>query len=129
VNDYTATTPDVPIINSTDAFPFSQEYAKELITMLESHTLHDETSSSVSKASYISTFVASKDNRGPIIYAIDCEMVKTTIGLELARITVIRLDHKKSDKTNVCHYTTVLDMLVKPQNRIMDFLTGELNSW
>jgi hypothetical protein len=125
VNAYTTTASDVPIIHSTDAFPFSREYAIELITMLESNMLNDAAPSSVSKPSYVSTFLASKDNPGPIIFAIDCEMVKTTFGLELARVTLLRLDQKKSSKTSICHYTTVLDMLVKPQNRIIDFLTGE----
>jgi len=125
VNAYTTTAPDVPIIPSTDAFPFSREYATELISMLESNMLNDASPSSVSKPSYVSTFLASKENSGPNIFAIDCEMVKTTFGLELARVTLLRLDQKKSNETSICHYTTVLDILVKPQNRIIDFLTGE----
>lgn len=44
------------------------------------------------------------------IYALDCEMCYTTIGLELTRITVI--DHK---------FKTVYEKLVKPTNNILDY--------
>jgi hypothetical protein len=116
--------PDTPIINSSAAFPFTAEYAKELVSMFESYLLNDQPSPVV-KPLYLSTFLTRKSNTLPSIFAIDCEMVKTTFGLELARVTLIRLDQQKSNETATCHYTTVLDMLVKPRNKIIDFVTGE----
>jgi hypothetical protein len=116
--------PDTPIINSPAAFPFTAEYAKELVSMFESYMLNDQPSPVV-KPLYLSTFLTRKSNALPRVFAIDCEMVKTTFGLELVRVTLIRLDQKKSNETATCHYTTVLDMLVKPPNKIIDFVTGE----
>lgn len=48
----------------------------------------------------------------PQIYALDCEMCYTTLGLELARITVI-------DWT----LHTVYETLVKPSHTIVDYNT------
>jgi RNA exonuclease 1 len=46
------------------------------------------------------------------IVAIDCEMVRTELGLELARVTVINLDHE-----------TLMDTYVQPQGVVEDYLT------
>lgn len=94
------------------------------VSMFESYMLNDQPSPVV-KPLYLSTFLTRKSNALPRVFAIDCEMVKTTFGLELVRVTLIRLDQKKSNETATCHYTTVLDMLVKPPNKIIDFVTGE----
>lgn len=48
----------------------------------------------------------------PQVYSLDCEMVYTTIGLELARITVINMERK-----------TVLESLVNPSHTIVDYNT------
>ena len=50
-----------------------------------------------------------KENR---IFAIDCEMVYTSIGLELARVSVV--DHNR---------VTVYDTFVKPSNQVVDYNT------
>jgi hypothetical protein len=47
-----------------------------------------------------------------ITAAVDCEMCETALGLELTRLTVIDKDH-----------AVVLDTLVKPKNRIINYLT------
>ena len=46
------------------------------------------------------------------VYALDCEMVSTTIGYELARITVVNVD-----------LDIVFDQIVKPSNLILDYNT------
>ncbi|KAL5483806.1 hypothetical protein EMCRGX_G020221 [Ephydatia muelleri] len=46
------------------------------------------------------------------IFALDCEMVSTSLGLELARVSVV-------DESLQCTY----DSLVKPQSPVLDYLT------
>jgi RNA exonuclease 1 len=50
----------------------------------------------------------------------DCEMVLTSLGSELARITLVQL---ASFEDNQLETTTVLDALVKPENPVKDYLT------
>lgn len=46
------------------------------------------------------------------MYAVDCEMVLTSVGSELARVTMV--DEKA---------TVMFDRLVKPPNPVKDYLT------
>jgi len=69
---------------------------------------------------YVETFQSS--NSTPKLHAMDCEMVKTTKGIEVARVTLLRYKqdaatHNKED------YDVLLDTLIKPQNPILDYLT------
>jgi hypothetical protein len=54
------------------------------------------------------------------VYALDCEMVRTTIGLELARISLILFDPTNDDTER---YKVVLDSYVKPKNYVLDYVT------
>jgi len=48
----------------------------------------------------------------PRVFGIDCEMVRTKVGLELGRVTVVD-EHSK----------VIYDKYVKPQNNVLDYLT------
>lgn len=55
------------------------------------------------------------------VFAIDCEMVKTKVGFELARVTVLEYAPNDDDLE---HYVTVMDTLVQPKNPILDYVTA-----
>ena len=68
----------------------------------------------------------------PKIYGLDCEMVQTTDGLELARVTLVELRYQNPvensgadgrDLDNLFSYDVVLDQLVKPRASVVDYLT------
>ncbi|GAX10357.1 RNA exonuclease 1 [Fistulifera solaris] len=59
-----------------------------------------------------------KHNR---VFAVDCEMVRTKVGLELARITLIEVEEYSAERDIV--YKLVFDEIVKPVNRVIDYLT------
>lgn len=64
---------------------------------------------------YVSTMDKGDDNYVPTkkdIFALDCEMCYTVVGLELTRITVVDFDER-----------IVFDKFVKPQNRVIDYNT------
>jgi hypothetical protein len=68
-------------------------------------------------------FVAASPNSAPPrAYALDCEMITTTRGSELARATLVRID--KIQDNGVMFYSIVLDELVKPYNTVVDYLTS-----
>jgi DNA polymerase III epsilon subunit-like protein len=56
----------------------------------------------------------------PRVYAMDCEMVLTSSGHELARVTIIQATPSDDDPE---HYTVVLDELIKPRRPILDYKT------
>jgi len=56
----------------------------------------------------------------PSIFAVDCEMVETSAGRELARVTLLRFEPKQRDRDG---YKVVLDVLVKPARPVRDYLT------
>lgn len=56
----------------------------------------------------------------PRIFGMDCEMVRTDKGSELARISLIQFESFESDTVST---KTVMDALVKPYNPVKDYLT------
>jgi hypothetical protein len=116
---------NIPIIKGSNALPFEPELAKKITSAIAETCKEKQLSPLVSfKLNYVFTLLTRHSI--PYIYAIDCEMVKTTYGSEIARVTLIRLNQRKTEKSESCHYTTILDMLIKPPNPIVDFVTGKL---
>jgi len=56
------------------------------------------------------------EERTPKVFSLDCEMVNTSVGLELARVSLIM--HQNDEG-----YITVVDQLVKPRRTVLDYLT------
>eukprot|EP00978_Attheya_sp_CCMP212_P000507 scaffold1008_cov47-Attheya_sp.AAC.1 len=56
----------------------------------------------------------------PKVFAMDCEMVLTSSGQELARVTIIQATPSDDDPED---YTVVLDELIKPRRPILDYKT------
>ena len=54
------------------------------------------------------------------VFGLDCEMVMSSVGSELARISLIQLKSFHDDKLETI---TILDALVKPHNPVKDYLT------
>jgi len=71
--------------------------------------------------SYVDSITDDDDSYTPQIYAIDCEMVKTSsVFPELARVSVIMFTGDEDDNEKT---TVVLDELVKPRREVLDHLT------
>ncbi len=99
---------------------FSREEAIDLVQKLEVKVLgqNEYTTGEV----FIPTIISSRpqDPTPPSIFAIDCEMVETSAGRELARITLIRFEPTEQDANG---YKVVLDLLVKPVRAVLDYKT------
>jgi len=64
---------------------------------------------------YVETFEM-PDGPESRVYALDCEMVETRVGKELARVSLIMHDTEEK-------YSTILDELVRPRRSVVDYLT------
>jgi hypothetical protein len=64
----------------------------------------------------------------PSVFALDCEMVITSIGQELARVTLIELQDIDAETFKVSHQV-ILDELVKPNRPVLDYVTGNLHDF
>jgi DNA polymerase III epsilon subunit-like protein len=75
----------------------------------------------------------SANHAPPRVFGLDCEMVRTKLGLELARVTLLQLedfvpssdndDIQKSKHDFTTKTSIVMDCLVKPHNPVVDYLT------
>jgi len=57
------------------------------------------------------------------IFALDCEMVDTSAGSELARVSVIMFEGGNNGATKEENSVVVMDELVKPRRDVLDYLT------
>ena len=138
---------------SPDSLLLSQTSALELVSALSISTVFGDESQDegdidkgddISKNEhFIRTFshgqaVAgdSSTARPPNIFALDCEMVQTSVGPELARVSVIKFTGsngkngtENGNKVQVDddeeRSVVVLDELVKPRRKVLDYLTGD----
>ena len=64
---------------------------------------------------------ASEDDSSltPRVFGLDCEMVRTEMGVELARITLIQYTATEGDFT----YKVLMDDLVLPSHKVVDYVT------
>lgn len=67
-----------------------------------------------------SSLSSSSGDMVPRVFGMDCEMVLTSAGSELARITLVQFDKMEQDTLKT---TVLLDALVKPENAIKSYLT------
>jgi DNA polymerase III epsilon subunit-like protein len=63
-----------------------------------------------------------QSDRKRCVFALDCEMVQTELGLELARATLIELHSSTGDGSRI-ETNLVFDVLVRPRNPVVDYLT------
>jgi hypothetical protein len=85
--------------------------------MLQSHSVHTENGNG-------DGFVATAHHENPgRVFALDCEMVQTAQGSELARITLILLTGVGQKIEEQVSYKVMLDELVKPYGPILDYVT------
>ncbi|TYZ61147.1 hypothetical protein PybrP1_004457 [[Pythium] brassicae (nom. inval.)] len=87
-------------------FPVSVEDEQELL---------DAATNGCTRDRFVQTRARSEEPAaadGDSLYALDCEMCETDIGMELTRVTVV-------DQ----HHAVVYDQLVKPQSTIINYLT------
>ena len=75
----------------------------------------------ITSSTFVKTCHEQGDQQQPRVYALDCEMVQTLAGAELARITLIQLIEIKDDGTMT--HKVVLDELVKPHRPVLDYVT------
>ena len=64
-----------------------------------------------------------QDSKSPRVFALDCEMVQTAKGYELARITLLQLTGVDQSVQDEVSYTVVMDEFVKPYGQILDYKT------
>jgi len=66
------------------------------------------------------------EEQQPRIFALDCEMVGTSAGVELARVTLIQYCHPevKEEEGMKYRYRVVMDALVKPHLVVLDYVTA-----
>lgn len=83
----------------------------------------------IKEGEILSTFVSTMkqteehNNESPRVFALDCEMVRTARGYELARITLLQLTGLEQSVEEVVSYTIVMDEFVKPYESILDYKT------
>ena len=64
----------------------------------------------------------------PSVFALDCEMVITSVGQELARVTLIELQDIDAATFKISHQV-IMDELVKPNRPVLDYVTGNFHDF
>ncbi|KAL7491079.1 hypothetical protein ACHAWT_000657 [Skeletonema menzelii] len=119
--------------NKNDIDNMSTNFALELIKKISVEVSYGDDNienvvDNTDDEHYVKTFSQNKvaSPRKPKIFSIDCEMVQTHAGMELARISVVEFvgsiggDEKEGDEEKSI---LVLDELVKPRRDVLDYLT------
>uniref|UniRef100_A0A7S4ERM6 Exonuclease domain-containing protein n=1 Tax=Pseudo-nitzschia australis TaxID=44445 RepID=A0A7S4ERM6_9STRA len=111
-------------LHSPDSIPWemAKDYVGAFGVRVEEQNEKDESAYIGTPDNKSNWDVASHDDHPVRVFGVDCEMVMTTLGSELARVTLLQFDGFVGPKTN-SKTTVLLDCLVHPQNRIVDYLT------
>lgn len=106
----------------TRPMSISHEQALDIVgrVKLSKVTHEDPKGEDQGLAPYVVSLKHDDPNRMSKIFAMDCEMVRTTAGMELARITLIRISAFSPESTET---EVVFDEIVRPTNRVVDYLT------
>jgi hypothetical protein len=104
---------------------FSEPEARTFIAPFQTRTQDHESKPTLPP--YVVRKLDERDGNLPRrIFGIDCEMVETAQGLELARVTLCELNEwARNDITSADPYqfATRLDVIVQPRNRIHNYHT------
>jgi hypothetical protein len=127
--DEKADTPPTALRNTSDALKLVEVLSVSDVVCYTEEGIVDSTKDELSTSEhYVKTFPHDKQ-RHPKVFAMDCEMVQTSAGPELARVSVVLLVPGDSGRYSICEATektaVVLDELVKPRRPILDYLTGK----
>eukprot|EP00971_Amphidinium_carterae_P079724 1577471-Amphidinium_carterae.1 len=60
--------------------------------------------------------------RAPRVFGLDCEMVVTEHGPELAQVTLVE-DHSRLQEDRSKRVEVVLELMVRPRGQVLDYLT------
>lgn len=121
--DVTSSLTNLPLLTGAiplDVTSVPLDDAKEFVAKCGfrvEHQNQDDAQLYISTRSDDTAEASSSDTR---IFGMDCEMVLTSMGSELARITLVELVSFDDGHLTT---TTVLDTLVKPENPVKDYLT------
>ena len=76
-----------------------------------------------SDQNFVATTETLHHSESPRVFAVDCEMVKTVNGVELARITLLQLTGLGQTMDEDVSYSVVMDEFVKPYEPVLDYVT------
>ena len=97
-----------------------------LLPIEEAKVIVQNNSVSVTNGEDQGVFVASMQTEhmnSPRVFALDCEMVKTAKGVELARVTLLQMTGVGKGADEEVSYKVVLEEFVKPYEPILDYVT------
>lgn len=97
-----------------------QQAALDIVARARSLLAPDVESLEEGLAPIVTSATCLTSSTGGRVLALDCEMVRTTVGMELGRITLIRIVEFSAESTET---EVVFDVLVKPTNQVLDYLT------
>ena len=105
------------------AFPFNLEQSKAIVNSMKAKVSLTANQEIENQPMFVKTCLSRSRvdvSSRHKVFSIDCEMVRTTEKFELARVTLLEFSPTVDEPEK---YIVVLDKLVKPQNRIVDYVT------
>merc|ERR1719491_2633973 len=100
--------------------PFLGDAARAIVDKLYVQAEMYGSNATVDNEKFVETFLWRHKHQNRC-FALDCEMVQTSIGHELARVTLLLFSPSTDDKER---YEVVIDELVKPRRPVLNYLTN-----